>query len=447
MSAASYDELPYEDAAYFHTHPATLAAVATLCGFSPAPVETCRVLDLGCAAGFNLLAMSHSLPMAKLVGADFSTKQIERGRAMQGELGCKNVELIAGDIASLGHSLGEFDYILAHGVYSWVPEEVAASLLSACRRHLAPNGLVYISYNTLPGWYSRQPLRDLLRFHADSNLPPLERTRQARLQMQRTLDAMPEANASLRAEAEGIRDDPDAYVFHEYLEADNRPMLFETFMEHATSHELAFLAEARFATNSFVQTEPLRSAIDAAGPDLVRREQQHDFLRNRHFRQSILCRAEAPRSEWPSLEEFGRLSLRSNAGDTTFTSDGLLNAMLKALGEAWPRMITVAELTGRIGQPVAVIASHVVNGYIGGLWLLFGYEPPYETNPGANPVACPFARFEARRGSSVTNRLHRPVELNPEERAALLQADGTRPLDAAFAKRFAEEALLGIASG
>jgi len=443
MSATSYDELPYEDAAYFHTHPSTLAVVATLRGFSPAPVETCRVLDLGCAAGFNLLAMSHSLPQAKLVGVDYSSIQIERGRAMQRELACQNVQLLAADIATLTQDLGEFDYIIAHGVYSWVPEPVADSLLAACRRFLAPNGLAYISYNTFPGWHSREPLREMLRFHADPSLPPLERTRQARFKLHLTLDAMPDASASLRAEAESIRDDPDAYLFHEYLEADNRPVLFEQFAARAADRGLAFLAEARFATNSFVQTEPILSAFDAAGPDLVRREQQHDFLRNRHFRQSILCRAEVASAEAPSIRDFGRLWLR--ASTPIHTADPGLNAILDVLAESWPRMIRVAEVADRLGHPVPVIASHIVNGYIAGLWLLFAYQPPFETNPGANAVACPFARFEARRGSSVTNRLHRPVELNADERAALLQLDGTRPLDAAFAKRFSEDALIANA--
>lgn len=446
-AAASYDDLPYDDAAYFHTHPSTLSVAAVLRGFDPAPVETCRVLDLGCAAGFNLIAMSQSLPNARLVGIDYSLKQIDRGRRMLAEIGCKNVELHAADIASLDAALGEFDYIIAHGVYSWLPEPVADALLAACRRHLAPNGLAYISYNTLLGWHSRLPLRDLLRFHADPNLPLLERTRRARAAVQQILEAMPDPDSpaakSLRAEFDAVRDDPDSYLFHEYLEADNRPVLFEQFAARAAGHGLRFLAEARFATNSFVQREPLRSALDAAGEDLVRREQQHDFLRNRHFRQSILCCTETENSGSPTIASLGNLWLRAKV-ENVATSDAVLTSIIGVLRESWPRMIRIDELAARTGHPPPLLAPRILDGFLGGLWLLFAYSPPFETEPRAHPVACPVARFEARRGCSVTNRLHRPVELTEDERQTLLQTDGSIAVSAEMLKRLAEEALLEL---
>jgi len=461
--ARTYDELPYDDAAYFHTHPSNLAVVATFCGMEPAPVETCRVLELGCAGGFNLLAMSHSLPAARFVGVDYSPRQIERGREMIAALGCTNVELHTGDVAALDPALGEFDYIIAHGVYSWMPPTASDALLAACRRHLVPNGIAYISYNTFPGWHSRLPLRDLLRFHADPALPPLERTRQARAALERIIACMPDAESpaarSLRAEAEAIRNDPHAYVFHEYLEADNRPLLFEEFARRAASHGLQFLAEARFSTNSFVQREPIRSALAAAGEDLLRREQQHDFLRNRQFRQSLLCRAEVRPTWLPTVAGVGRLFVRAKVSvlsegefhieeaGTLTTSDPVLRAILAALGAAWPRMTRVRDLAAKVELPEVVI----VDGYIEGLWHLFAFDPPFAVDVEDRPQACPLARFEAERGGSVTNRLHRPVTLTPRERDVLLRLDG-RTAAVAYASgsdeldhilaRFAEQALL-----
>ncbi len=285
--AASYDELPYVDVAYFHTHPSTLAVVATIRGFEPVPVETCRVLDLGCAAGFNLLAMSHSLPSAKLVGIDYSAKQIERGLAMRVELGVTNVELLAADISAPSPDLGEFDYIVAHGVYSWVPE-------AGGRRVARPR---------VSDTSGRMDSRTTATTHSGLALsaaaegsfalpcqpgPPAARAHSAGPRQTATHSMpCPDASApgrglaSIRSRQHSRR--PGHYVFHEYLEADNRPVLFEKFANRAANHGLRFLAEARFATKQFRGRGADSFRDRAAGPDAIRREQQHDFLRNRHL--------------------------------------------------------------------------------------------------------------------------------------------------------------------
>jgi len=92
--ANPYDVTPYIDLSYKATHPDRLATMARLLGRSPAPLERCRVLEIGCAAGGNLLPMAYSLPHADFVGIDYSARQIEDGRARVAELGFYNVQLI-----------------------------------------------------------------------------------------------------------------------------------------------------------------------------------------------------------------------------------------------------------------------------------------------------------------------------------------------------------------
>src|SRR5262245_44043390 len=163
---ATYDELPYESNPFAETHPDALATAATLFGLDPPLVEACRVLELGCASGGNLLPMAEALPGSHFVGLDLSRCQIEDGRQIVQALGLPNLELCHLSITDVGPDFGPFDYILCHGVYSWVPPAVQDKILEICSRHLTPQGVAYISYNTYPGWRAKAILRDLLCYHA-----------------------------------------------------------------------------------------------------------------------------------------------------------------------------------------------------------------------------------------------------------------------------------------
>src|SRR5581483_2509905 len=163
---AGYDAVPYELGAFRRTHPDNLSVIGALAGISAPAVPTCRVLEIGCATGGNLLPMAQALPEARFFSIDLSPNQIDAGVSIIRQLGFTNIELRCQNILDFSPDAGSFDYIIAHGVYSWVPREVRDKLLEIVARHLAPNGLAYVSYNTLPGWHLRQVFRDLTQFHA-----------------------------------------------------------------------------------------------------------------------------------------------------------------------------------------------------------------------------------------------------------------------------------------
>jgi len=459
-TASTYDELPYEHLAYYHTHPSNLAVVATLCGLDPPPLDGCRVLELGCGAGFNLLAMAESLPNSRFVGVDLAERQIADGRAVAAAIGTDRVELLARDISGIGGSLGPFDYVVAHGVLSWVPPDVGEALLATCRQSLAPGGIAYVSYNTYPGWHLRTIIRDVLLFHAPPSAPPLERVRAARSALERMLGDLPEPESNygrlLRSEVEGLRADADEYVFHEFLETDNRPLRFEEFARAAAAHGLRFFSEARFGTSPDTQPEAVQRALAAVSDDPVRREQYLDHLMNRSFRQSLLRRAESAPPRAPSLEAVGRLRIlcrvellddldgerdgrerfRLDGERVIQTGDAPLRAILHALRRAGPRPLPVAELAAAAsrlidaGIPPSGRAAErfflprVVRGYADGLWQLFAHEPPTAQEPPERPLAPALARHAAGRGPKVTNLLHGPVVLAEEDRAVLRRLDG-----------------------
>ena len=144
-------------------------------------MSTARVLEIGCAGGGNLIPFAAAHPQAHVVGIDLSQVQIDQGRARAQALGLDNLELLAGDIARMDlDALGQFDFVIAHGVYSWVPPEVQEALLSAFRRLLAPEGVAYVSYNVYPGWKSKEILRDAMLLASGDSTTPDEKVREAR---------------------------------------------------------------------------------------------------------------------------------------------------------------------------------------------------------------------------------------------------------------------------
>lgn len=180
IQANAYDEFPYESKPFEGSHPNRPAAVGGLYGMRTAPPDRCRVLELGCASGGNLLPMAAYLPGSEFVGVDLSAVQIEAAQRAAAMAWLANVRFHAASIADITPDFGRFDYVVAHGVYSWVPPLVRDKLLAVCAANLAPEGIAYVSYNTYPGWHLRGMVRDMLRYRSDRLQTAREKVVQAR---------------------------------------------------------------------------------------------------------------------------------------------------------------------------------------------------------------------------------------------------------------------------
>ncbi len=312
----SYAIVPYDSLPITESHPRNLQALAWLFGIDAAQPDRCRVLELGCASGGNLLPMAFYLPAGRFIGIDLYENQVAAGRARAEALGLRNIELRQGDIAQLDAAeLGTFDYVIAHGVYSWVPDTVRERLLALARGVLAPGGIAFVSYNTLPGWRMRGMLRDLLRYAVRERSEPAAQLRAARDALDRVghavrgLDAL--SARYLAAEIARLRTKPDSYLFHEYLAAENRPLLFRDFIGRAAAAGLRHVCDTDLSTR---YPAALGDGAEAALADLadpIEREQYLDFVVNRNFRRSLLCRADAACWPEPALQRFEGLTLRS----------------------------------------------------------------------------------------------------------------------------------------
>ena len=160
----SYDKIPYPSKFFVQTHPDRLATQATLFGMSPADVATCRVLELGCGNGSNLIAQAYLLPEAKFIGVDLAKTHIEDAAAAARGFGFTNIEFRQMDVMDMSEAdFGKFDYITAHGLFSWVPDLVREKVLELYRELLNENGVGYISYSAYPGAHQREMVQRAMR--------------------------------------------------------------------------------------------------------------------------------------------------------------------------------------------------------------------------------------------------------------------------------------------
>ena len=325
MSETAYDSVPYPGHVHTHSHPNRIAAIARLFGIDAPPVSTARVLEIGCGDGGNLISIAYTLPRSQCVGVDLAATAIERGRQRVRALALTNCDLVVADLATVGRSLGEFDYVIAHGVYSWVPPPLREALLQLVRDALAPTGVAFVSYNVFPGWRIAGMVREMLRYHTLGIEDPAERVEQSKALMKFVAvahDADDPYGRLLAAECERVSGYPPWYLHHDDLADVNDPVYFHEFVAQAKRFDLAFVAEADFAsmTGTDLPKEAL-DKLDELSGDPVLRGQYLDFVKCRRFRQSLLTRAANPVAPGPVRENVRTLLVASAAAPETETVD------------------------------------------------------------------------------------------------------------------------------
>lgn len=292
----SYDEFPYETYVYPQTHPERLYTTAKLFGLNPPDIEKARILEIGGAGGGNVIPISILYPKTKTVSFDLSGEQITQANKFKEAMKLKNIDFIQRDITKLEKDLGEFDYIICHGVFSWVPDFVRDEILEVCRRHLSKNGLAVISYNVLPGWSAIKSLREMMLYHASNFKSPKQKIQEARNLLGFIYDNTPPSNEAYRQiidrERKFLNTTNDSYIFHEHLESENHQYYLHQFVDMAVKHDLTYVGDTELAAMYLGNfSEAARTTLGAIG-DIVRQEQYIDFLTNRRFRHSIITHKE-----------------------------------------------------------------------------------------------------------------------------------------------------------
>lgn len=296
-----YSELGYKSMPFPYTTPATLEAYAALVGISAPNPKTARVLELGATYGGNIISQALFNPDATFVGIELSQEQVEKGNEVIANAGLTNVSLVQSDIASIGSEIGTFDYIIAHGVYSWVDDGVKDTLLRLIDEHLAEDGIAYISYNTYPGWHTMDEVRQLMMF---SNRDKTQFNHKEKVLHGKTIgsivgsqilkyDNLKERNSKFLGALRSVMQKDEYYVGHDHLEPNNDPVYFYQFNDHLGAHNLAYLCDADL-TLSMVRSfdADIADTLDKlALNDHVAQEQYLDFMLDTTFRKSIICKA------------------------------------------------------------------------------------------------------------------------------------------------------------
>lgn len=293
LLASSYNDVPYTSSVYQQSQPNRLHSLAKMKGLNPPEIETAKILEIGCSFGGNIIPFAIFNPQSQIVGLDLSEYQIQVGKQIIDHIGLDNVTLIAGDISQVTFDQ-KFDYIICHGVYSWVPESVRKAILTAIERYLSPNGVAYISYNTYPGWKEKDIVKDLMKFGCNLNDAPDIRYQQATsiLNFTKTLNEekllpfkqMEWLNSVLKAPSK-------SYVIHEYLEYFNQPFYLKEFIEQINQHHLAYITDS--STPALLmpllgENDNYERLCQYFGHNAIDIEQYLDFIHNRTFRGSLI---------------------------------------------------------------------------------------------------------------------------------------------------------------
>lgn len=307
-----YDKLPYFSAAFADSSPVRLNAIGEFLNLNPPPLKNARILELGSSFGGNILPFAMEYQDAKVVGIDISLTQTTIGNKIANDLGLKNFTLLQKDILTLSDAdfaeLGKFDYVIAHGLYSWVSDEVRASVLAAIRRFLMPNGIAYVSYNVYPGYSTFSVLREFMLFVSDNKDDRLKSAKDElkflsdylKIALQAQQDIVLKDTLKLMQTQvnflQNITKEPknDYYILHDFLENFNKPTYFYKFVDEIGKYGLCYLLDSDlgdiFRTN--LGLFRFDAHIEKYYQKRVQKEQMKDFLLNRSFRKSLIMQKE-----------------------------------------------------------------------------------------------------------------------------------------------------------
>jgi SAM-dependent methyltransferase len=436
VTSSFYDTVAYPSRPFWTTHPYSLGAMAKLFGMLPAPVERCRVLEIGCGEGGNLLPMAAALPQSTFLGFDLAGEAVAKGSARVRALSLRNIELKQMDILE-ARDLGQFDYLIAHGIYTWVPPAVQQRLLEICAETLAPQGVAYISYNVYPGGYVRESVRDLMLLHTSSIADPYTRVDQARKLLQVLAEDRKKPDpwhSVVRQELDDIQKCSPEQVFHDEFAGEYHQLYFKEFIARAQQNGLDYLAEAELADMTpfglgEAATEML-TQLESKGR--IEWEQYLDFFRFRKFRRTLLCRKETEHRSSPDPHALHGLYLSSRAQQSDVSSrwngpdkavidilDPQVSAVMQRLSAAWPQAIPASDLIRQAPGTEQALLDLCTIKFIG----VHAWAPPAARADVEKPCFSWFVRAEA---PQVTNLYHEPLDIQGDLALSLVQlADGT----------------------
>ena len=416
---------------------------------------------IGFLFGWQHHAAGGAISDARFVGMDSSGVEIKIGRRHGELLGLNNIELRHGDILEVDASWGEFDYIICHGVYSWVARKIQDKILAIVAQLLSPDGIAFVSYNAYPGWHGRGIVRELMRFRALRFEDARQQIREARDILQRVTSVAQELadepyRLLLHNEKMILGDRSDEYLYHEHLGEHFEPVYFSDFVQRVRAHGLEYLGEPALSAMATARGGLVERELSAFTGDRIELEQWSDFCTNRAYRATLLRRPGRPpvtdlraSAVWPMYVASGArptapvdltcasvTTFRNEAGDQIEVSLPLLKAALLELADHWRAAVPFESLLDSAARRLNVAVSDIQRTILGRAILTamtysrameVSVEPSrFSVCPGQFPMTARDMRIQAELGSLVANCRHELIELSESQRKILRALDGTR---------------------
>ncbi len=408
----SYDKVPYQSNAFINASIDRMYVVAKSYGINATKPENARVLELGCAAGGNIIAQAIKHKSANFIGVDLATSQIQEGQKAINKLGLKNIELFSDDLANIARGggvakYGKFDYIIAHGIFSWVPDFVKKAIYEIGAKLLSDNGVQMISYNTYPGWKFKEITRDFMRFASkdiDFDKEPAQKLQCALNALKFEIGAYKTTTLSSPAHDyqiltrelkahnnKKVQDNKNpSYIMHEYLEIYNCPSYLIDFVADANDLGLAYVEDMHlhFDYNEF-SNAAVEEYAKLAWKNRIEKDQMFDFLNSTQFRHSLLtlkkneskiCLDHAKMQE--RIMDF-HLCLSDKSEYLKERAKGLeLEHLVRALYDAYPASISVREAIKLVPQNTLIGHIYDISAVTSSIFISYErlFDIKYEVN-------------------------------------------------------------------
>jgi len=384
----SYDETPYKSKTFYYTQPGRQQMVLKLLGFLTPKLENARVLEIGCSFGGNIIPFALENPKADIVGIDLSGVQIDEGNRIIEYLGLENIRLIHQNVLEFDKKLGKFDYIICHGVFSWVNEEVQRGILNVIKNHLTENGSAILSYNTYPGWKNLEVARDVMLFRDEMLKNRGEQINESNAVKYgrgaiEFLSQFSILNEKIKNGITGITEKDDYYILHEYFEENNQPLYLYNFNKMLLEHGLIHVVDSDLMkTFPNISNEIEEKLTAECGNDNVAKEQYYDFLLDRQFRISIVTH-EANKekiniSKDVRITDLKEIDIRGKYEknkdgfyiiENNEIKDEEVSLILDILSENYPNTITIDELEKKVKEKNKLETNNV---YANAVYLMYG---------------------------------------------------------------------------
>ena len=473
---SSYDSVPYASFPYPYSSHERMHTIGKLFGMAPVDFKKARVLELGCASGGNILQLASQFPGCEFTGIDSSQVQIDMAMTHVRNLGLKNMNFICQSILDITDKLGKFDYIIIHGILSWVPPAVQDKIFAVCNTNLSQNGIAYISYNTYPGWNFIKSLRDMMLYHTANFAEPARKITEAANLLEFIRKANPagsEHNPYLQvitSELKMLEKVNPSYLYHDHLEEHNEPCYFHRFMQKAHANSLQYLGEVSLSSMFLGNlAQEAATTLGQIANDIVRVEQYMDFIRNRRFRCTLLVhdnvainrnlnprilrdfclttslRTDAGQDD-ADLSSAQPVAFKFPTGDTTFTSGAReIIAALMLLIKQGNKPIATSELLHHVREKLGdkinsnsedMILSAFLRLVFADVISVYSDAGNFTNKVSGTPMASAYARYQATHNNWVTSQKSEKTDIDIFTRILLQYLDGTNDIENIRKKMF-----------